>query len=127
VPVRRSREKDRELTRLVVSGHVLEEDMHGALEEFYNNQPTQLLLWDMSLAELWHITPVMVLDFVRKAVKLGAQRAGGRTAVLAPDDLQFDMGMMSQAFHSQETNSIVLRIFRSEEEALSWLTTEKIG
>ena len=127
MPVRRAREEDQELTRLVVSGHVLEEDMHEALEEFYNDQPTKLLLWDMSLAQLWHITPGMVLDFVRKAVKLGAKRAGGRTAVLAPDDLLFDLGMMSQAFHSQESKHVVLRIFRSEEEALSWLTTEKIG
>jgi len=127
MPVRRTREEDQEFTRLVVSGHVLEEEMHEALEEFYNNQPTKLLLWDMSLADVWHITPVMVLDFVKKAAKLGSKRSGGRTAVLAPDDLQFDLGMMSQAFHSQESNHVVLRIFRSEEEALSWLTTEKTG
>jgi hypothetical protein len=127
MPVRRTREDGEEFTRLVVSGHMLEEDMHEALEEFYKNEPTKLLLYDMSYAEVWHITPVMVLDFVRKAAKLGASRSGGRTAVLAPNDLQFDLGMMSQAFHTLEYKNIDLRIFRSEEEALSWLTNENNG
>ena len=124
MPVRRIREKGQKFTRLVVSGNILEEDMHEALEEFYNTQPTKLLLWDMSYAELWQITPDMILNFVQKAAKLGVSRAGGRTAVLAPGDLQFDLSKMSQTFHELESKEISLRIFRSEQDALTWLTDE---
>jgi hypothetical protein len=127
MPVRRVQEKNESFTRLNVFGHVLEEDMHEALEEFYQNQPTQLLLYDMALAQVWHITPDMVLRFVQHAVRLGVSRPGGRTAVIAPEDLVFDLGMLSQAFHDLETRNIALRIFRTEDEALTWLTTEPVN
>lgn len=124
MPVRRVQEDNENFTRLNVFGHVLEEDMHEALEEFYHNQPTKLLLYDMAYAQVWHITPDMVLRFVQRAVKLGVNRPGGRTAVIAPEDLVFDLGMLSQAFHDLETRNIALRIFRTEDEALVWLTHE---
>jgi hypothetical protein len=124
MPVRRVQEESGNFTRLNVFGHVLEEDMHEALEEFYQNQPTQLLLYDMAYAQVWHITPDMVLRFVKHAVRLGVSRPGGRTAVIAPEDLVFDLGILSQAFHDLETRDIALRIFRTENEALAWLTGE---
>ena len=127
MPVRRTREDGEEFTRLNVTGHVLAEEMHEALEEFYASEPTKLLLYDMSFAEVWHITPDMVLDFVRRAARLGARRPGGRTAVVAPGDLQFDLSMMSQAFHALESKKVDLRVFRSQEDALSWLTDKVSG
>ena len=124
MPVRRAQEENESFTRLNVFGHVLEEDMHEALGEFYENNPTTLLLYDMSYAQVWHITPDMVLRFVKKAVQLGVGRRGGRTAVVAPEDLTFDLGMLSHAFHALETQDIALRIFRTEEDAVAWLTAE---
>jgi len=51
---------DENLTVHVVIGFVSEEEMNGVLEDFYDGQPTALFLWDMSQAELAHVTPEML-------------------------------------------------------------------
>lgn len=125
MPVRRVREQDQNLTRLIVSGHIVEEEMYEALEEFYAEAPTKLLMWDLSFAEVWHITPDMIYGFVRRAAKLSVKRPGGRTAVVAPGDPQFDVGNLSKTMFSIGPTDVELRVFHSEAEALSWLTDEK--
>lgn len=115
-----TRDRDTGLTIHTVSGPVTEEDMYAALED---PDPTPLILWDMSGAEVDHVTPLDLQRFVGRAAALGMKRKGGRTAVLAPDDLQFGLARMSEAFTEMDATPFGFRAFRDRDEALQWLTS----
>ena len=124
MPIETTRDADRNLTTHVVMGSVSEKEMHGVLEDFYDGQPTALVLWDMSQAELAHVTAEMLQKFVRRAAKLGVHRRGGRTAVIAPEDLQFGLGRMSETFAEIESTPYSYCVFRSRQDAMHWLTSD---
>ena len=121
-----TRDADQDLTTHVVTGFVSEEEMHGALEDFYEGQPTALVLWDMSQAEVAHVTPEMLQKFVHRAAELGVSRRGGRTAVIASGDLQFGLGRMSETFAEIESTPFSFCVFRSRQDAMRWLVSDDI-
>jgi len=106
-----------------MSGPASEEEMHGILEDFYGQQPTALILWDMSQAELAHVTPSMLQKFLRRAAELGLSRQGGQTAIVAPDDLQYGLGRMAEAYLNSNLPPFGFSVFRSRQDALLWLTS----
>ena len=67
-----TRDEGHDLTIHVVTGPVSEEEMYEALENFYNREPTAFLLWDMSQAEVSHVTASVLEAFVQRAAMLGA-------------------------------------------------------
>ena len=119
--------KDGGLTVHEVTGPVSEVEMYDALERFYNKEPTALLLWDMSQADVSHVTSEILHRFVKKSAELGVSRQGGRTAVIASDDLQFGLARMSEAFSKMESALYSFSAFRTKEEALQWLKSADIS
>lgn len=111
-----------DLTIHTVKGPVSEGDMHGALEQFYEGAFTNLVLWDLTQADLSGVNSGILQRFIRKSVRLGQQRTNGRTALVAHGDFQFGIGRMYESLHDLESGPFEVRAFRSEEEALSWLT-----
>jgi hypothetical protein len=116
-----TKDEDRDLTRHDVTGPVSEEEMYDALENFYKGEPTTLLLWDMSQADVSQVTTETLQRFVRKSTRLGGSRQGGRTAVIASEDLQYGLARMSEVFTEIESAPYSFRAFRSRQEALQWL------
>ena len=113
--------KDEHLTVHNVKGLVSEEGMHDALEMFYKEDPTPLLLWDMSQSDVRNVTPAILLNFAKRSAKLGASRQGGRTAVVAPEDLQYGLARISEVFLETESSPHSFFVFRTREKALQWL------
>jgi len=116
-----TRDEDRDLTIHVVTGPVSEEEMYDALENFYKREPTALLLWNMSQADVSQVTTETLQRLVRKSTQLGGSRQGGRTAVIASEDLQYGLARMSEVFAEIESAPYSFRAFRSRQEALQWL------
>ncbi|CAB1072252.1 hypothetical protein D1AOALGA4SA_1489 [Olavius algarvensis Delta 1 endosymbiont] len=121
MPIKTTRDKGQNLTIHVVTGSYSEEEMYRVLENFYGQKTTALELWDMSQAELAHVTPSMLQKFIRRAAELGMSRRGGQTAVVAPDDLQYGLGRMSETLSELESTPFSFRVFRSRKDALLWL------
>ncbi len=119
-----TRDEGQNLTIHVVTGPVLEEEMFEALENFYNQEPTASLLWDMSQADVSQVKTSILEAFVQRAAMLGVQRKGGRTAVFAPFDVQFGLGRMSEAFAELKSTPFKFRVFRSRQPALEWLMAD---
>lgn len=119
-----TRDLENDLTTHVITGPVSEEEMYRALEGDGDGQPTALVLWNMSHADVAHITPGILRRFIKRAAELGANRPGGRTAIIAPDDLQYGLARMSEAFAEMESAPYSLRAFRDQEEAFQWLRSE---
>ena len=125
-----TRDEDQDLTIHVVTGPASEAEMYEALDSFYQREPTALLLWDMSQSDVSHVTPDILQKFVRKSVELEVDRQGeGRTAVIAPEDLQYGLARMSEAFAELESAPYSNRFsaFRTRQEALQWLKAEDLG
>lgn len=118
------RDEERDLTIHEIEGPVSEKEMYLALKEPDDHEPTALILWDMSRAEVAHVTPDILRKFAGKAAELGAGREGGRSAVVAPDDLQFGMARMSQVFTEMESAPYDFGVFRTRKEAFEWLGTD---
>ena len=116
------RDKNKSLTIHTVKGHASEEEMYEALENFYNQEPTALLLWDMSQAEVAHVSTITLKAFVERSTILGAKRKDGKTAIFAPHDLQFALARMSATFAELESSSFKMGVFRSRQSAVDWLT-----
>jgi len=121
MPIKTIRGQERNLTTHFVTGAVSEEEMHATLEAFYDKEPTAQVLWDMSRADLAHVQNQMLSRFLQKAATLGTSRQGCRTAVVAPDDYQYGLGRMSEAFAEIENTPFRFRVFRSQQNALKWL------
>ena len=124
MPIETSRDPDRELTILVVSGPVTLDEMITVLEDFYAKGSTRLTLWDLSPSDLSNVTPDDILRFIQRAAELGVERKDGRTAVFTTDDLQYGLGRMAETYAAFEDLSYSLSLFRSREEALAWLFSE---
>ena len=119
--------KEQDLTVHDVTGPVSEMEMYDALENFYKQEPTALLLWDMSQSDVSHVTSDILQRFVKKSAELGVRRQGGRTAVIASEDLQYGLARMSEAFSEMESAPYSFRAFRTREEALLWLLSADIS
>ncbi len=119
-----SRDPSRDLTIHVVSGLTSTDDMIAALEKFYSQGSTLLTLWDMSQSELSQITSGGIQEFIKRAAELGIERKGGRTAVVATEDLQYGLGRMAESFALFEKLPFRMRLFRAREEAMTWLFSE---
>ena len=113
--------KHEDLTVHDVTGSASEMQMYDAIEKFYQEEPTALLLWDMSQADVSHVTPDILRNFAKKSAILGVNRQGGRTAVVAPKDLQYGLARMSEVFLEAESAPFSFRVFRTRDEALQWL------
>jgi hypothetical protein len=123
-----TRDEYQDLTLHDVTGLVSEEEMYDALENFYKREPTALLLWDMSQADVSHVTPDILQKFVRKSTELAVRRqGGGRIAVVASEDLQYGLARMSGVFAEMESAPYSFSAFRSRQEALQWLKSGDIS
>ena len=121
------KDEEQDFTVHEVTGPISEVEMYDALEIFYKQDPTSLLLWDMSQTDVSHVTSDILQKFVRKSAELGTARQGGRTAVIAPEDLQFGLARMSEVFSDMASAPYSFRSFRTREEALKWLTSDELS
>ncbi|HSG26931.1 MAG TPA: hypothetical protein VLA34_00525 [Candidatus Krumholzibacterium sp.] len=123
MPIETRRDDDSDLTIQVVTGTVLKEEMFGVVKDFYAGRPTRLVLWDLSRADFSDLTQLEVRGFASLVAELSAKRVEGRTAVVAPEDLQFGLGRMVQFYIEKREVPFSLQIFRSLPEAVHWLGT----
>jgi hypothetical protein len=114
------------LTILTPSGEITFAEAMKALESFYQN-PTRNLLLDFSGRD--KIPLVLTGEEMAKLFKhlttKKENRPGGKTAVVAPDDLRFGMSRMAEAFAEIEKLPWEMKAFRSMDEAIDWLNSDE--
>ncbi len=71
-----TQDRDKNLTMHIVTGPVSEDEMYKALEGDADCEPTALILWDMVLADVTHVTADILQRFVQKAAELIWQFSG---------------------------------------------------
>ena len=116
-------DKDKKLTTITVSWKSDFDELMIVLKSFLNDNKTEHLLLDLSDSFLNDITYDHVVDLCKYAAYRdnGKSRINGKTALVSSSDLQFEIGSMFKAYFELENSNINVAVFRSLEEALSWL------
>jgi hypothetical protein len=116
-------DKDKKLTTITVSWKSDFDELMIVLKSFLNDNKTEHLLLDLSDSFLNDITYDHVVDLCRYAAYRdnGKSRINGKTALVSSSDLQFEIGSMFKVYFELENSNINVAVFRSLEEALSWL------
>jgi hypothetical protein len=117
--------KKKGLTVHKCSGSLTEQEFRNAIQSFYKDPSTQNLLWDFSGASMDLISPAFVRQLHSMVRKLGSARRGGKTAIVAPKDLEFAMARMFQIMSDTNDFPFKIKVFRYYGEASQWLLEKK--
>jgi hypothetical protein len=115
------RDPDSNITTATGIGRVAASDLFAALDKFYDDSPTLLALCDLSQADLSSLSGQELKQIVEFTESRAAVRRGGRTAIVAPEDLQYRMARVYQSLAEIRRHPVAIRAFRAGEEALQWL------
>ena len=124
MPITTTIDHDRQLTIHTVAGKPPFEELMTTLKQFWEDQPTMNLLWDLTKASLVHLTyseARKIIDYVRPHTE---KRAGGKTALVSPSDLEYGVSRQIKSLREFQHPSNQLEVFRSIEEANQWIDDE---
>jgi hypothetical protein len=116
-------DKDKKLTTITVSWKSDFDELMIVLKSFLNDNKTEHLLLDLSDSFLDDLTYDHVVELCKYAAYRdnGKSRINGKTALVSSSKLQFEIGRIFKAYFEIENTDINVAVFRSLEEALSWL------
>ena len=116
-------DKDKKLTTITVSWESDFDELMIVLKSFLNDNKTEHLLLDLSDSFLDDMTYDHVVDLCKYAAYRdnGTSKIKGKTALVSSSNLQFEISQMFKTYFEIENSDINVAVFRSLEEALSWL------
>jgi hypothetical protein len=120
-------DEEKKLTTITVSWKSDFDELMIVLKSFLNDNKTDHLLLDLSDSFLDDITYDHVVDLCKYAAYRdnGKSRITGKTALVSSSNLQFEISQMFKAYFEIENSDINVAVFRSLEEALSWLEEDR--
>ncbi len=99
------------LTTLIVRGDIDLKEIEHAIASFYHEGETQNALWDLREASLDLLSATDVQSLVKFLKENAYVRSGGRTAMVAPEDAEYGLVRMGEAYAEQLPTAF--RVFRS--------------
>jgi len=111
----------RELTEYICTGIMDRAEITDAVDAFYADNPTPNVLWDLTDANLSALSAVDVQMVAEHTASRAHSRAGGKTALVAPTDVDFGMSRMFQTMIDNADHEASVRVFRSRDEATEWI------
>jgi len=112
------------LAVFTVRGMVSAEMYAQTIQDFYDQGPvTKNVLWDLTESTLDHLRTEDVKQIGRVPRKFVAERAGGKTAIVAPTDLAFGLARMYEFSAEPAEVPFAVKVYRSMEEAVTWLSS----
>ncbi|MDJ0912539.1 MAG: hypothetical protein QNI95_03160 [Desulfobacterales bacterium] len=121
-------DKSRNLTIKTVKGKMSASEIKTAISEFWESELTLNALWDLSRASVLPITPQDVADItshVNTYKERFEGRKGGKTAIVASDDLGYGMSRMFQTHGEGKDYPFQMEVFRTKSDALKWIGKNK--
>jgi hypothetical protein len=109
-----------DLTSYEITGTLIKSDIEHFVKDFYQHQPTQLVLLDASGCILRELSAKDLEDISKLILEIKAGRETGKTAfVISKTDL--GMGVLFENLAKMERLPYNYRSFTSRDEALNWL------
>lgn len=125
MPIKTKRDRTRDLVEHIASGDITDDEMFACQTAFFEQGQTKLELWDITDANLKHITTNGMRQFINRAATHGEPRSGGKTAVIVRSKLQYGLGRMAEIYAEFTTLPFNFSIFQDRDKALAWLLPEQ--
>jgi len=95
--------------------------MFNTILSFLKETPTHYELWDFTSASYPNISIEDLREFSFIARKYGSSKQGGKTAIVAPKDLEYGLSRMFKTMTEIVEVPFEVHVFRSLDEAMLWL------
>jgi len=109
------------LTISVTRGLIKLEDVLNWISNYYSGTVTQLLLWDLTEADLSEITITELKEIAAAVKKRDYLRPSGRTAFFSKGGIEYGIGRIFQEYAVMEGVESEYMSFRDMSEAKKWL------
>ena len=111
------------LTKFTVEGAISITDVVNAITKFYEDGTvTKNVLWDLTDGKANAIQSSELENIVTLRKGFAHLRKGGKTAILAPADIEYGMSRMVELMTQFKEEIIETRVFRTLEESNQWLS-----
>ena len=117
---------DGDLTMRFIIGVVTADEIVDILQESYAGSPTLYTVWDITRASVAGFTTEEVQRITHVARERAELRTGGKSAVIAPADLEFGISRMVDIGLGLRDSPYEVRSFRTAEEARAWLGVDSL-
>ncbi len=124
MPIHTDMNREKQLTIHTVIGEVSFEEAMATPNAFYSDNPTLNVIWDLTEGTMRALSSdrlEKIMDSISPASK---KRTGGKTAGVAPADIDFGLARMFQVFAELSGYKPSVRIFRELKEAVDWTTAK---
>jgi hypothetical protein len=125
MPITVSVDQPNNLTTFIVRNEISSDDVLTALKSIYEKRdlnPTKYFLWNYREGTP---DPTIRNEDLEKIVSYSSahafKREGGKTAIVARADFEFDVSKKFELFTQLKGLSITVEVFRSLGEAMIWL------
>jgi plasmid stabilization system protein ParE len=112
----------RNLTIYTCKGQISVDEVKKKVKSFYEGAPSLHVIWDFTEADLSSITADEIRALASGVERLAHSREGGKTAIVAPEDISYGFGRMYQIFAEIYAQIAYIQVFRSRSEAERWLS-----
>lgn len=116
-----STDRPQDLTIVTVKGSVTFAEVRAHIVNFLGGEPTALVLWDIREGSLQEFSAESMRMLVSAGARDAVRRAGGRTAIVCPRDLDYGMSRMFQTIAELQSIPFEISVFRDIESAHAWL------
>ncbi len=110
-----------DVTTIRVVGVVTADEVLHVVGKSYAGHVTNNVIWVIPKGSARKLTSDDLRDLARFVLARSHERAGGKTALVAPDDFEFGMGRMASAFAELIGTPVEVRTFRTLSEAAEWM------
>jgi hypothetical protein len=121
MPVEYESDPSLDLTIATIKGTPTLDEIVSAVKSFYGSQPTKKVIWNWTGSDPSRLTTLDLEQLASFPARYSDLRKGGKTAMVAPDDLSFGISRMFQTFGDMKGLPFSVRVFHSLGEAFAWL------
>lgn len=93
----------------------------ATLETFYAENPTLDILWDVRQGSVAKLSFNNVRTIAENVMKLSKKQHRRKTAIVTPEDVDYGIGRIFDAFAKIKEAPFAVRVFHNYDEAMAWL------
>ena len=124
MPIDSHIDETNKLTVFKATGVLRYDEIISAVKSFYEGQPTENVLWDLSDITEIQLTSEQVESIVSLSKRFNSARSKGKTAFVAQNDLVYGLSRMFNTLGEISGAPFQRWAFRSMEEAYQWFSEE---
>ena len=114
-------DREKDLTVISFAGEITGHEIIAEMEEYYSGRTTTMVIWEFSRVKGPGLSTEELQAVAAAGRKYSEVRRGGKSAIVASEDLMYGLSRMYEAFTEMDGHPVKNKVFRSMEEARQWL------